>query len=487
MLLAKILENVTYINIEGRQDIYIEDMYYDSRKVTPDSVFFCIEGFNSDGHDFAHDAVKKGAKALVLERDIEGLDNVTKIFVEDSRRAMSYMAANYYNRPAENIKIIGITGTNGKTSIAYLLKSILEIAGLKVGLIGTITNMIGDEILKEDTSTPTTPESLDLQRILAQMIKKGAGAVIVEVTSHSLALGRVEGIVFDIGIFTNLSQDHLDFHKTFENYRDAKGELFANSSMSIINVDDENGDFMIDRAADKVLKYGISNNKSQVFARDIEITQRGLSFQLNILGQSLEADIKIPGIFSVYNSLAAASAAYTLGIEHAFIKKGLESVYEIAGRFEQLDTDTDYSVIIDYAHTPDGLRNILETAKKMSPKRLVVLFGCGGDRDREKRPIMGKVAGKLADFCIVTSDNPRKEDPMAIIDDILPGIVETNCPHIVIENRKEAIIYGLSNAKAGDIIILAGKGHETYQILKDETIEFDEREIVMEFLREGRE
>lgn len=486
MLLSKILENVPYIKVVGDIDRDIQDMYYDSRQVTPNSIFFCIKGFNIDRHDFAVDAVKRGARALVVERDVEVPDDVTKIFVEDSRLAMSLMAANFFGRPADQMKVIGITGTNGKTSIAYLLKSILEEAGYRVGLVGTITNMIGKRTVEAERTTPTTPESLDLQRLFRHMVDEGVHVVVMEVTSHSLSLKRVGGVEFDIGIFTNLSQDHLDFHGTFENYRAAKAQLFKNSKVSIINIDDENGRLIAEETDGEVLPYGISSRECQVFARDIDITPRGASFALHLPDRKLKIDLNIPGIFSVYNSLAAGAVAHVLDVESSAVKSGLESVYGIPGRFEHLKTDTDFSIIIDYAHTPDGLENVLETARGITSRRLITLFGCGGDRDREKRPIMGKVAGKYSDLCVVTSDNPRTEDPMSIIDDIIPGVIESRCPYVVIENRKEAIEYALSNAEPGDIVILAGKGHETYQILKDETIHFDEREVVAEFLEKGR-
>lgn len=483
MLLPEILDGVPYIDVVGDLNIDVDDMNYDSRRVTPNSVFFCIDGFKVDGHDFAVDAVRGGAKVLVLEKDVEVSEGVTKVFVEDSRLAMALMSANFFGRPAEEMKMIGITGTNGKTSITYLLKSILEKSGFKVGLVGTITNMIGNRIIESER---TTPESLDLQCLLRQMADEGVDIVVMEVSSHSLSLKRVGGCKFDIGVFTNLSQEHLDFHGTLENYRAAKEKLFENSEISVINIDDENGKIIAKNIDGEIIPYGISNGNCKVYARDIDITPRGASFNLHLPDKNLRISLNIPGIFSVYNSLAAGAVAHILNIDGYAIKSGLESVYGISGRFELLDTDTDYSVIIDYAHTPDGLENILETARSITAKRLITLFGCGGDRDREKRPIMGKVAGKYSDLCIITSDNPRTEDPMAIIEDIIPGVVESRCPYVVIENRRKAIEYALSEAKEGDLIILAGKGHENYQILGDKTIHFDEREVVAELLEKGR-
>lgn len=483
MLLCEILEDIPYIDVEGDLDVDIDEIYYDSRQVTPNSLFFCIEGFKFDGHNFAVDAVNRGARVLVVEKDVPVVGNVTKIFVEDSRLAMALMSANFFGKPANEMHMIGVTGTNGKTTITYLMKSILEKAGLKVGLIGTITNMIGNRII---SSERTTPESLDLQQLLAHMRTEGVDVVVMEVSSHSLSLKRVAGCNFDIGIFTNLSQEHLDFHGTMENYRTAKAELFRYSRVSIINVDDEHGKIIAQNIDGNVISYGISNGDCRVYARDIDITHRGVSFSMHLPSDKLRIDLNIPGIFSVYNALAAGAAAYVLDIDVEPIKAGLEGIYGVPGRFELLDTDTDYSVIIDYAHTPDGLENILETAKSITENRLITLFGCGGDRDKDKRSIMGEVAGKYSDICIITSDNPRTESPMSIIDDIIPGVKKTECPYVIIEDRRKAIGFALNEAKKGDVIILAGKGHENYQILKDRTIHFDERKVVAELLRKEK-
>ncbi len=483
MLLCKILEDTPYIDVVGDLDVEIDNMYYDSRQVTPNSLFFCIEGFKFDGHNFAAEAVERGARVLVVEKDIPVKTGVTKVFVRDSRLAMALMSANFFGRPAEKLKLIGVTGTNGKTTITYLMKGILEKAGLKVGLIGTITNMIGNRIVDSDR---TTPESLDLQRFLSNMLDEGIDVVVMEVSSHSLSLKRVGGCHFDIGIFTNLTQDHLDFHGSVENYRAAKEELFKNSRIAIINMDDENGRIIAQNIGENIISYGISNGNCQVYARDIDITSRGVSFNLHLPDDRVRIDLNIPGIFSVYNALAAGAAAYCMDIGKDMIKAGLEGVYGVPGRFELLDTDTEYSIIIDYAHTPDGLENILKTAKGITTGRLITLFGCGGDRDREKRPMMGEVAGRYSDLCIITSDNPRTEDPISIIEDIIPGVQKTMCPYVTIEDRRTAIEYALREAKKGDVIILAGKGHENYQILKNKTIHFDEREVVDEILRKER-
>jgi len=481
MNLHELLKDVPYLKIEGSLERPVDAMYYDSRKATPRSLFFCIPGLTVDGHLYAPQAVKNGSHVLVLEKDVDVEGEVTKVFVENSRKAMALMARNFYGNPVSNIPLIGVTGTNGKTTTTYLIKSVLEMAGHKVGLIGTITNMIGD---KKIPAEHTTPESLDLQKLFRDMVNEGVDSIVMEVSSHSLALERVAGCEYTVGVFTNLTQDHLDFHKTMEEYRDAKAKLFKQSKMSIINIDDENGQWIKKGIDGQVYTYGIRQD-ADIYARDLEITEKGVSFELYTPKGHQPVSLGIPGIFSVYNALAAAGACYALHIPLPLIAEGLEKVKGVSGRFELLDTQTDYSVILDYAHTPDGLENILKAASEFARGRIVTLFGCGGDRDPAKRPIMGEIAGRNSDFCIITSDNPRSEDPMKIINQIIPGIEKTKCPYIIIENRREAIRYALENAKKDDVIILAGKGHETYQILKDRTIHFDEKEIVAEIL--GRE
>ena len=481
MNLKELLKNIPYLKIEGSLERPVEAMYYDSRKATPRSLFFCIRGLTVDGHDYALEAVKKGSHILVLERDVDVEGDITKVFVENSRIAMALMAKNFYGNPAANISLIGVTGTNGKTTTTYLIKSVLEKMGHKVGLIGTITNMIGN---RKIPSQHTTPESLDLQKLFRDMVDQEVDSIVMEVSSHSLAMERVAGCEYDVGIFTNLSQDHLDFHKTMEEYREAKAKLFKQSKVSIINVDDDNGQWIKERTDGKIYTYGIRKD-ADIYARELEITEKGVAFELYTPEGHHPVRLGIPGIFSVYNALAAAGACYALNIPLHLIVQGLEKVKGVPGRFELLDTQTDYSVILDYAHTPDGLENILKTASEFAKGRIVTLFGCGGDRDPAKRPIMGEIAGKYSDFCIITSDNPRSEDPMSIINQIVPGVEKTKCPYVIIEDRKEAIRYALQTAQKDDVIILAGKGHETYQILKDKTIHFDEKEIVAEIL--GRE
>jgi len=481
--LSKMLDNITGYKVEGTLDKQIYSIHYDSRQVTKGSLFFCIEGFKYDGHKFASEAASNGAHAVVLRKNINLPETVTKILVSDTRLTMALMAKTFYGNPSSAIDLIGVTGTNGKTTVTYLVKSILEMAGIKTGLIGTIVSMIGD---KKIYTERTTPESLDLQKLFREMADFGVQSIAMEVSSHSLALKRVAGCSFKAGIFTNLTRDHLDFHGTFENYRQAKASLFDLSECSIINIDDENGRTMLNGARKRVLTYAIER-EADVYARDIEVSSKGVTFKLHLPNGSNMISLKIPGIFSVYNGLAAASAMYCVGISADIIKAGLEAVAGVPGRFELLDTGTDYSVILDYAHTPDGLENILKTAREFAKGRVITLFGCGGDRDPGKRPVMGEIAARYSDLCVVTSDNPRTEEPMSIIEDILPGVRKANCRHIIVENRRSAIVTALAEAKAGDVVILAGKGHETYQILKDKIIHFDEREIVAEILKGERQ
>lgn len=481
MKLEALIRDMDTVSVQGNTDIEIENMGYDSRKAGKGTLFFCLQGPRSDGHDYAAKAEEAGAAAIVMERPVKLSGRAAAILVKDVRAALSHIAARFYGHPSREMAIIGVTGTNGKTSTTYLTKSILEAWGKKVGLIGTITNLIGDVKVPGHN---TTPEADELQKLFRDMADQDVTYVVMEVSSHSLALKRVDDCRFAVGIFTNLTQDHLDFHKTMEAYKEAKARLFGMSDISVINIDDAAGRYYRETATGRVLTYGIVE-EADILADEVFIDATGATFTMVFPDdRALPIRLKTPGRFSVYNALAAGAACYALGTPPDVIQAGLNGVEPIHGRFEVIPTDTDYTVILDYAHTPDGLENILKTARSFVTGRLVLLFGCGGDRDHEKRPIMGRIAGKYADFCIVTSDNPRSEEPLDIIGQILPGLKETQCPYKVIENRYEAIRYALTHAKKDDVIILAGKGHETYQELKGGTIHFDEKEIVAEILRE---
>lgn len=467
---------------EEMQNIDITSIAYDSRKVKDGSVFVCIKGYETDGHKYAKTAEENGASVIVAEDRIDV--SVPVIYVENSRRALAELACTFYGNPSENFSLVGITGTNGKTTITYLIKSILESTGKQVGVIGTNQNIIGDKVLLTKSTTPTTPNALELEQLFSEMVHYGADYVVMEVSSHALELDRVYGCNFDVGVFTNLTQDHLDFHKTMENYLNAKSKLFAISEKGVVNFDDDGGKTIVDKAeCDDILKVGLGDG-CDLKAQNIRISTRGSRFDMIYGGKTYDTWVGIPGKFSVYNALCAAGAALQLGVCIEDVIKGLGNATGVVGRVEVVPTDTDYTVIIDYAHSPDGLDNIIRCVKGFAEGRVITLFGCGGDRDNTKRPIMGEIAGKLSDFCIVTSDNPRTEDPDKIIDQIEAGIKKTDVDYIRITDRRKAIAYALDNAKKGDVIILAGKGQETYQIIGKEKFDFDERIEVYKHLKE---
>lgn len=460
-------------------NIDITGIAYDSRNVIEGNVFVCIKGFETDGHKFAKMAEKNGAAVIVAEDKVDV--NIPVWYVENSRKAIADLACTFYGHPSEKFKLIGVTGTNGKTTTTYLIRSILEEAGMCVGIIGTNQNIIGDKVLVTQSTTPTTPNALELQQLFNEMAMSSADCVVMEVSSHALELERVRGCHFDVGVFTNLTQDHLDFHKTMENYMKAKAKLFDISDKGVINTDDESGRKI---AADKkcdILKVGL-NPDCDLWAENIKITARGDEFDVNYKGQKYHMTIGIPGKFTVYNAICAAGAALQLGVSMDDVKRGLERAKGVLGRVEVVPTDTDYTVIIDYAHTPDGLENIIKAVKEFAKGDVITLFGCGGDRDHTKRAVMGEIAGKYSDFSIITSDNPRTEDPQAIVDQIVEGIKKTDGKYTVIVDRREAIGYALDHAKKDDVIILAGKGQETYQIIGKEKIDFDERVEVWKHL-----
>lgn len=476
MLLSKLLEGVEYISCNADLSADINNLTSDSRKAQEGVVFVCIPGVSRDGHDFAPAAASQGAQAIVCERDL-GLDN--QIVVKSSREAFAAMCENYFGNPLKSLKLIGITGTNGKTSTTYILKHILEECGHKCGLVGTIRNMIGQQ---EIEAKFTTPDTYDLHSLFAQMAQAGCEYCIMEVSSHALAQGRVTGLHFEVGCFTNLTQDHLDFHHTMQEYFEAKCIMLTMSSAVCLNADDEWWKRAQVPQNVRAITYGMENSALSLCASDARYAPDGVRFSLSWQGKTADAYVPIPGKFSVYNALSAVSCALALGEELDAIEKALASAQGVKGRAEVYPTGRDFSVIIDYAHTPDGVSNILTAMREVSRGRLVCIVGCGGDRDAAKRPIMGSTAAQYADFVVITSDNPRSEEPMRIIEQILPGVKQHDTPYVVIENRRDAIEYALRNAQKDDVIVLAGKGHETYQILSTGTIHFDEREVLGEIL-----
>lgn len=476
MKLQSLLRDVSYTG-GVLPELDITDITADSRKAGPGVVFACIPGERADGHDFAAAAAAAGSPVVIALWDTGA--PVPHILVRDTRLAYALCCANFFGRPAERLRLVGVTGTNGKTTTTTLIKEILEYNGHKSGLIGTIVNMAGSKALP---SHFTTPEPYEFQQLLKTIADEGCEFAVMEVSSHALAQERVTGCHFETAVFTNLTQDHLDFHKTMENYLAAKEKLFSMCDLGIVNVDDGYASEIVRTAKCKTLTYSAQYMNADYTARNIKLKNDGVEYEM--VGNALigRVSVPIPGAFSVYNTLAAAATAVSLGIPFKQVLEALHQVKGVKGRIEVVPTGRDFTVIIDYAHTPDALEKILKSIRGFAKGRVVALFGCGGDRDKTKRPIMGMVAQRGADFCIVTSDNPRTEEPQAIIDDILPGM-DGPAPYVVVPNRREAIAYALKNAEKDDIILLAGKGHEDYQIIGREKHHFDEREVVAEILR----
>ena len=457
-------------------DTEITGLTCDSRRVEPGWVFVCLCGTASDGHDFARNAAEKGAAVILAERET---DTAVQRLLPDTHAVWPLLCANWFGHPADGLHLIGFTGTNGKTTSTFLTKHILERAGHRVGLIGTIQNMVGDEVLPSDH---TTPDAYELQELFRQMADRGCDCVVMEVSSHALAQGRTAGLTFDVGVFTNLTQDHLDYHKTMENYMQAKKRLFLQSRCAIVNRDDPWAEAMTQGITCPVYSFSLGDDRADYTARNVRQRPDGVDFELLATGAIGRVRLKTPGLFSVYTAMGSAACALALGVPFDTVTAALSETAGVKGRAEVVPTGRDFTVVIDYAHTPDGLENICKTMRECCHGRLIVVFGCGGDRDRGKRPKMGAVAAKYADVAVVTSDNPRSEEPEAIIAEILTGMDGMTGEKQVIPNRIEAIRWALSHAKAGDTVLLAGKGHETYQILKDRTIHLDEREVVADAL-----
>ena len=475
MKLQDLLKGVAVLESTAAPDTEINEVRYDSRAVRPGDLFVAIRGYATDGHQYIGKALEQGAAAIVCEEAPAGTPAVV---VENARRALAEIAANRFGHPADSMTMLGVTGTNGKTTTTYLVKHMLEDTGRKVGLIGTNQNLIGDEVVETER---TTPESYELHALFARMRDAGCTHVIMEVSSHSLVLDRVHGIHFAVGAFTNLTQDHLDFHKTMEEYRRAKALLFTISDKGVINLDDPAAGAMLADAKCPCLTFSCEKDAADLTAKNLKLHADGVEFVAATKGDLARVKLPIPGHFSAENALTALGIVLQLGMPLADAAKSLATATGVKGRVEVVPTDTDYTVLIDYAHSPDGVENVLRAVRGFAKGRVVALFGCGGDRDRTKRPKMGKIAADLADFCIVTSDNPRTDDPKTIIDDILEGMKGTKTPMQVIVDRPEAIHWALAHAKKDDIIVLMGKGHETYQEVNHVKHHMDEREIVSDF------
>ena len=477
MKLNDLLKEIEVLEYSADLEMEISNISYDSRSTQPGDLFVAMTGYATDGHTFIPKAMAAGAVAVLCERKPEG--DMPFVRVANSRRALAVLGANFFGHPADDMIMVGITGTNGKTSTTYLLKAILESVGAKVALIGTNQNMIGQEIIPTER---TTPESFEVQKLFAQMRDAGCTHVVMETSSHALYLDRVYGVHYDVGVFTNLTQDHLDFHETMEAYCDAKSILFDNCDTGVCNADDPWTERLLSKAECRKYFYGVKND-ADLRAEEIELAADHIAFTAVTKEERVSVRVNIPGGFMVYNTLDVLGAALALGISLDRSAEALAKVPAVKGRVEVVPTPgKDYTVLIDYAHSPDGLENVLSSVKGFAKGRTIALFGCGGDRDRTKRPKMGAIAAKIADFVVVTTDNPRTEQPADIIADILPGMEDSKTPYVVVVDRVEAIHWAMDHAQAGDVIVLCGKGHETYQEINHVKYHMDEREIVAEYL-----
>jgi UDP-N-acetylmuramoyl-L-alanyl-D-glutamate--2,6-diaminopimelate ligase len=482
MILNTLLEGIQYEILEGNTAVEVDHITWDSRSVSNKALFIAVKNKNVDRHDFVLEAIEKGAIAVIVEHDIkkELPKNVTVVKVKDSRKAMSIIASKYYGEPMKALKVVGITGTNGKTSTSYFIAQILESLRVKCGVIGTIQNTVSGVEMKTKKSNPTTPDSMELQSTFSEMVELGATHSVIEVTSSALAKDRVYGCEFDVGVFTNITQDHLDEHGTMENYKKAKLKLFNMCKNAVVNVDDP---FSIDILASsncKVVGYGI-NKKCDYQGQDIRYNNSSVHFNLKHDNKTFKVELNVPGRFSVYNILAAIASCNLIGFELEDVIKAVKAIKGVPGRFQAIPNNKGALVIVDYAHTPDALNNILMSVKEITKGRIILVFGCGGNRDSSKRAIMGEIAGAFSDYCIVTSDNPRKENPIKIIEDIEKGLISSNCKFEREQDRKLAINRALNIANPEDAVIIAGKGHENYQIIKDETIHFSDEEVVLSY------
>lgn len=481
MNLNALLGSYEVIKIQGDINIDITGISHDSREIKEGNMFIAKKGYEADGHNFIGDAIENGASCIVLEKETEFITGITYIWVKETADILAYFSSRYYDEPSKKLSLIGVTGTNGKTSTTYFIKSILDVNNIKVGVIGTTGVIIDEKVIGLKN---TTPDPIVLNSHLDKMIESKFEACVMEVSSHALDFGRVDYLNFNIGIFTNLTKDHLDYHGTMKNYFKSKLKLFyKTSNCNIINIDDCYGREIINNLRNrvKIISYGIEN-KADVYATNIEFSVDNVRFVLNYDKQLTSVSLNVPGKFNVYNALAAASCGIAMGFNLYEIKIGLENLKQIKGRFEVVQIDRDFSVIIDFAHTPDGLEAVLKNISTFANGRVIVVFGAGGNRDRTKRPEMGEIVGLYSDYAIVTSDNPRFEEPLKIIQDIVEGLKRTSSKYKIIVDRKKAIEHALDYARSNDIVLLAGKGHENYTIIGSDVYPFNEREIVFNYL-----
>ncbi len=487
MILGELVDRLGAATLSGERALSVSQVFYDSRKVQPDSIFVAIRGETTDGNRFVEAARRKGALVVVSERPPQ--DDGAWVQVPDARQALAVLSAEAYGRPVEALDLVGVTGTNGKTTTTFLIEAALRVAGVRTGLLGTVQYRIGERTLD---ATRTTPESTDLQALFRQMVDAGCRTAIMEVSSHSLALKRVYGCPFRVAVFTNLTRDHLDFHGDMDSYLAAKRILFAEnllpSGTAVINADDDRAGELADAVRGRVWTYGIAR-QADFRAEEVVLSLGGTRFNARTPAGAFEVSSPLLGRFNVENLLAALASAIALDVPPQDAIHGLQSMLGVPGRMERIEAGQDFAVIVDYAHTDDALRKLLETVRQLGPRRVITVFGCGGDRDHTKRPLMGAVAARLSDIAIVTSDNPRSEPPEAIVEEIQRGMNGggRHAERLAIVDRREAIRHALEIARTQDAVVIAGKGHETVQILRDRTLPFDDRQVVREILGEKKE
>lgn len=492
MKLEELIPSLMVAEIKGNTDVEIKGMEMDSRQVKPEDLFIAVKGFHVDGHRFIPEAIQRGAAAIVVEENIHLKEDIPVIQVPDTHRAMAVLASTFYRHPTRHLKLIGVTGTNGKTTVTHLIRDILQDSGRMTGLIGTMNMKIGDRVYPVKN---TTPESLELQRGFREMVDRGCSHAVIEASSHALHMGRTRGCQFKTAVFTNLTQDHLDYHGTMEHYRAAKGLLFSqlgnayqdrseDQPLAVLNIDDEASSYFKEITSGQVITYSIKQ-PADVYAEHIQFHPGGTSFKLKTFHGSVDVQMKLMGTFNVYNVLAATAVALGEGISIEQIRKTLSRVQGVPGRFERVDEGQSFTVLVDYAHTPDSLENVLTTIREFAKGKVTCVVGCGGDRDRTKRPQMAQIAASYSEQAIITSDNPRTEDPQQIIDDMMDGVNGFSPERVKsIVDRTEAIRSAIHSASAGDVVLIAGKGHETYQEIDGIRYDFDDREVARQAILE---
>lgn len=484
MRLKELISDIEYKLICGSVDIDITKLTIDSRKAEEGTLFCCIYGIHTDGHRYIPSAFEKGCRAVICERDTEALpEGITAVRVADTRSALSAIAKRFYGDPSSRFELIGVTGTNGKTSTTYFMESVLNTIKRKTAVIGTVEIRLDGKKLPVELATSTTPDTIELNELFALMVDKAVDDVVMEVSSHSLALKKVEGISFDMAIFTNLTQDHLDFHGSMENYAEAKAKLFKMCKKGVVNIDDKWSSYIMQNADCELMTFGM-DSPADIKAENVSYFADRSTFDVDINGKTYGFVLHIPGRFSVYNALGVIAASVMMGIPADKTVEAIGSIKGVPGRIQSVPNNEGFNVIVDYAHTPDGVENILKAVREFTKGRIITVFGCGGDRDRTKRPIMGELAARLGDISVITSDNPRSEEPEDILKEIEAGVKPVTDKYEMIVDRREAIFRAVEIAQPGDSVVIAGKGHENYEIFKDRTIHFDDVEVASEALEQ---